>query len=558
MSEAEILPKREASSWPPRLMFNTDGNWMNNYQDRHEPTDITKLVGPLRDAGVDLLSVLIGIDDDLSWRGSPHGQLWCDNVTEWNVDGVPTDIHGNPIKKGAVHIHGRTTANQQATNAHEELFNTLLSVIEDGHDVMQIYVNGARQQGLPIVGSIRMNDAHTDSEDRMWYGRNALKIERPDLLIGSALPQGTIYGSRWTFSWLWDYAQAEVRDRFLGIMDDTLTRYDFDGLELDFCRAPPFFRSGESVQNIPVMTDFVRQGLQIVRRHAAERGRELRLIVRVPCSIGETLALGIDTLTWIREELADAVVLASPGYCVTPADVAAAVEAADNGPVLIYRGFDGSTYSVSPQEGYERNAPAVLRGAGLNGYREGACGIALFNYDYGTHRAGPVPGDYHDLTADHLQTICDLREPETLASRNRCYYLGTNPGGGGFGDHNPVLPRELALRGRGAGDGHALHLTIKDDLDAGTATGRIHHTELRLRLSDYKDLKERIHLAVNDRRIPFEPDRTISNDKGDEWLVFDDPGLCAGSNSVLLILEGASTPKPWPVLHNLEAMVICA
>ena len=170
-----------SASWPPCLMFNSDGNWVNNYQERHDPSDLTRMIGPLRDAGVDLLSVLIGIDDDLSWRGSPHGQLWCDNVTEWDVDGVPTDIHGNPISDGAVHIHGRATANRKATNAHEELFNTIASVIEDGHDLMQIYVDGAHEHGLPVFASMRMNDAHTDIEDRMWYGRSTLKIERPDL-----------------------------------------------------------------------------------------------------------------------------------------------------------------------------------------------------------------------------------------------------------------------------------------------------------------------------------------------------------------------------------------
>ncbi len=546
-----------SASWPPRLMFNSDGNWVNNYQERHDPSDLTRMIGPLRDAGVDLLSVLIGIDDDLSWRGSPHGQLWCDNVTEWDVDGVPTDIHGNPIQEGAVHIHGRATANRKATNAHEELFNTIASVIDDGHDLMQIYVDGAREHGLPVFASMRMNDAHTDSEDRMWYGRSTLKIERPDLMIGSAMPEAR-HGAEWTFSWMWDYAQDEVRQRFLGIADETLTRYDFDGLEFDFCRQPPYFRGGQVVQNIPVMTDFVRQGRDVVRRHAERRGRDLRFVVRVPTSIGESLSIGIDTLAWIREELADAVVVSSPGYCVTRADMAAAVDAAGDGPVLVYRGFDGSTYAISPQEGYERNAPAVLRGAGLNGYRDGAAGIALFNYDYGTHRAGPVPGDYHDLTEDHLQTIRDLREPEALARRDRCYYLGGPAAPSGWGDHRPVLPRRLALRGRGAGDGHALHVTIVDDLDAGRADGRIRRTELRLRLTDYEESKERLHLAVNGRRLPFAPDRTVANGAGDEWLVFDDPGLRAGSNAVLLILDGAATPKPWPVLHSVEAMVVCS
>ena len=265
----------------------------------------------------------------------------------------------------------------------------------------------------------------------MWYGRSGLKIERPDLLIGPDLPED-VHGIPWTYSWLWDYARDEVRERFLGIMDEALTRYDFDGLELDFSRAPPFFKGGEAVRNIPTMTGFVRQARAIVRCHSAARGRELRLIVRVPTCIGESLLVGLDTLEWIREGLADAFVISSPGYCVTRADVAAAVEAA-GGAVPVYRGFDGSTYAVSPQEGYERNAPAVLRGAGLNGYRDGAAGIALFNYDYGTHRAGPVPGDYHDLTDDHLQTIRDLREPERWRGAT-LHYLGGPVAPSGWGD----------------------------------------------------------------------------------------------------------------------------
>ena len=428
----------QPAAWPPRLLLNTDGNWINNYQERHEPADITRLAGPLRAAGVDMLCALIGIDDDLSWRGSPHGQLWCDNVTEWNVDGVPTDIHGHPIRDGGgVHIHGRPAANQQATNAHQELYHTIVAVIEDGHDLLQIYLDGARAHGMGMVGSMRMNDAHTDSEDRMWFGRSARKIERPDLLIGSDLPEA-VHGIPWTFSWLWDYAQDEVRERFLGIMDDALTRYDFDGLELDFSRAPPFFKGGEAVQNIPTMTGFVRQARAIVRRHSKERGRELRLIVRVPTSIGESLLIGLDTLAWIREGLADIVVLSSPGYCITRADIAEAAGAAGDGPVLIYRGFDGATYGASPQEGYERNPPAVLRGAALNGYREGVQGIAVFNYDYGSHRAGPVPGDYHDMTEDHLGVLTELRDPDALARRDRCYYLAGPPDQGASADHRPA------------------------------------------------------------------------------------------------------------------------
>ena len=70
-----------------------------------------------------------------------------------------------------MHIHGRTTANRQATNAHEELFNTIASVIEDGHDLMQIYVDGAREHGLPVCAS--------DADERRSYRFRGPHVVRP-------------------------------------------------------------------------------------------------------------------------------------------------------------------------------------------------------------------------------------------------------------------------------------------------------------------------------------------------------------------------------------------
>lgn len=89
------------SPWPPRLIFNTDGHWIINYKDRWEPQDITKMLPDLANAGVDARSVLVGIDDDLSWRGSSHAQLWGDNIQDWSHDPLPTDIHGNPLRFSA-------------------------------------------------------------------------------------------------------------------------------------------------------------------------------------------------------------------------------------------------------------------------------------------------------------------------------------------------------------------------------------------------------------------------------------------------------------------------
>ena len=548
-----------ATQWPPQLIFNTDGHWIINYQDRWRPEDITKMVPVLAEAGVDALSVLVGIDDDLSWRGSPHGQLWGDNIAEWNPDPLPTDIHGNPLQEAApLHVHGRPVRaidGKMPMNAHECLYGLFAKVIDDGHDLMQIYIEGARRHGLVAYASFRMNDAHACNEARGWYGRSRQKVERPDLLIGFPVPKG-VHGAEWSFSWRWDYAKEEVRQRFLGLFDEVLTRCDFDGLEIDFSRAPPFFRAGEVIANIPVMTQFMRDAREIVKRHSAARGRTLRLIVRVPVGLGENLEEGMDTETWIREGLADIVVLGSPGYCVHEIDIGQAVSCAEQSGVLVFTGFDGSTYAASPQEGYERNPSCVLRATALNGYREGAAGVHLFNYDYPSHRAGPASSDdFNVFDQHHLETIRDLRNPASLERRNRCYYL-PSPMGGGGPDHRTQVPRQLALIGRGAGPEHAMRLVVHDDVEAGRAAGRIEETELRLRMEDYDDSLDRIRFEVNCEPLRFAPSRTLENSQGQEWLVFDDPPLRQGLNTVLLVLEGIKTPDPWPSVQQCEILIL--
>ena len=300
----------------------------------------------------------------------------------------------------------------------------------------------------------------------------------------------------------------------------------------------------------------MRDVQEIVKRHSVSTGRELRLIVRVPVGIGENVEAGMDTETWIREGLADIVVLGSPGYCVHEIDIRKAVSFAEESGTLVFTGFDGATYTVSPQEGYERSPSSVIRATALNGYREGAAGVHLFNYDYPSHRAGPTDNrDFNVFDDYHLQTVRDLREPSSLERRNRCYYL-PSPTGAGKADHRLQVPRKLALMGRGAGSEHAIRLIVHDDIEGGKAERRIRKTELRLRMEDFEGSLERIHFEVNGRILPFTPSRTVTNSQDQQWFVFDDPPLQQGLNRILLLLEGIETPNPWPSVQQCEILVL--
>ncbi|MBI86244.1 MAG: hypothetical protein CMJ81_23860 [Planctomycetaceae bacterium] len=535
--------------WPPRVIYCTDGNWVYNYLTRRDPQDLNLILNALEGTHVDAVSVLVGIDDDLSWRGSPHGELFGDATGNWNPDGN----------------QNQQVDSQLTLRAIERLHRNMVAVIDDGHDLMQIYISRGHAIGLGMYGCFRMNDAHASDEKRSWSLRSHMKKTRPDLLLGSPSPTEVARADQWNFCWQWDYAHLEVRERFLGLFDETLTRYDFDGLELDFCRGPDFFKPGQRFKNIPAMTEFMRRACGIVRRHEVARGKPLKLVARVPCSIDHSLEAGLDIARWIEEGLADVIVMASPYYANLTVDVDRAVKHAKQSEVLVYTGFDSSTYTVSPQGGYERNPETVLRAVALNGYKRGATGVHVFNFDYENHRPGPVPAG-ESLTAvsadprtgrfteKNFQTLRDLADPLALRSLDRCYYVDT---GKTQVDHPVQLPRKLALNGRGAASGHTLYLDIEDDLAAGLASGRIKNTELRLRLTDHEQSMDRVLCEVNDYSVNLHTARTIANSKGQQWLVLDNPPVREGRNRILLVLDGIRTPDPWPSLRQCEVIVKC-
>jgi len=535
----------------PRLIFNTDGNWVLHYLPDRRPDDVTRQLDDLVPAGVDALAALIGIDDDVAWRGSPHSAMWGGDTECWDPD-PDVDADGNPIRK--------MSPGGFDLSRLEELYNCMDAVIEDGRELMQIYIDGCRRHDIAALASIRMNDAHTSDEAREWQVRSRLKKSRPDLLIGSPLPwRAPGHAGRWNFCWQWDWAQEEVRSRFLGLIDETLERYDFDGIELDWMRGPPFFKPGQVFDNSDTLTGFMREAHAAVRGRAEERGKAITLIARVSPSLDEGREIGIDARTWIREGLADLIVLSSSSYCTSKIDIADAVACAQESGVRIYVGFDGMTRMTSPHEGYERGVPAVLRAVALNGYEQGAAGVYLFNYDYPNHRAGPADGKGYN--EDHLQLLTDLTDPKRLAERDRCYTVADSHLSGNlayaFGDHRPQVPRELSVLARSTGGpGYEMSLTIEDDIEAGLADGRIASTQLRLRLTDHESCMDRIICTINGQPVSLDRATAIENRSGHSWLIVENPPVRRGENRVLLGLDGLRTPNPWPAVHQCEVMVL--
>ena len=113
-----------------------------------------------------------------------------------------------------------------------------------------------------------------------------------------------------------DYAHPEVRDYYKALIDETLDRYDIDGLELDFMREPYVFSPGEEAEGRSILTEWIRDVRKLVDQAAARQAHPIRLGVRVPSRPETAAALGLDAAQWAREGLIDLLVVTPRGATV--------------------------------------------------------------------------------------------------------------------------------------------------------------------------------------------------------------------------------------------------
>ena len=243
-------------------------------------------------------------------------------------------------------------------------------------DVHQVMVGAARKAGLEIFASLRMNDTHDAWTPALLPQE---KIDHPECLIGSKdeYVPGAI--SLAHFSWSsWDYSHEWVRTYFLNFINDICARYDWDGLELDFCHMPLYFKYAETEQNCATMTAFVKEVRESLDRIAKARGREFLLAVTVPDTVEYSLRIGLDVQAWLSESMVD-ILIAGSGYKPYCTSYDELIDLGRRANVQVYSSINVSTTSphhTLDQEGHVRER---IRAAASNLWSQKPDGIYLFN-----------------------------------------------------------------------------------------------------------------------------------------------------------------------------------
>jgi hypothetical protein len=285
---------------------------------------------------------------------------------------------------------------------YRRVLDYMLALHNAGVDYPARMLTGARRHGMSAWISLRMNDIH-DGKNRSHPFHGRFWREHPeygrqncgDTQAATAL----------------DYARPEVRGFFRALADESLARYDIDGLELDFMREPKLFSRDGEAEGGRILTAWMGEIRQAARAAAARLGHAVQLGVRVPSNPDTAARMGLDAVAWARAGLVD-VVVPTPRWASTEFDMpmrdwrarlAGTGVTLAGGLEVLVRASDKAPLAYATPEHATGASVAVLAG--------GADAVYLFNYFPSQHPKWP--------TADYVSTLRAMNSLPDLLQRPR-------------------------------------------------------------------------------------------------------------------------------------------
>ena len=245
-----------------------------------------------------------------------------------------------------------------------------------GTDSLTVMTGFGHQNRMEVFWSMRMNDTH-DSGDKALLCK--WKQDHPDYLMGKKGDKFPHGGGRWSAV---NYGLPEVREKVFRILKDVASRYDVDGLELDFYRHPVYFKpqmTGDPAtqEHCDMMTDLLRRVRAMSVDVAAKRGRPLLIAVRIPDSEGFSKGIGLDVERWLKDDLVD-IITGTCYFHFEPWENFVALGHKYNVPS--YACLSGSrVVSASDPERSDEGTTALWHGEAAAAWRAGVDGIYTFN-----------------------------------------------------------------------------------------------------------------------------------------------------------------------------------
>lgn len=270
----------------------------------------------------------------------------------------------------------KSTETELRGHGDREQLDWAWELTKQGTDSLTLITGFGHEQGMEVFWSMRMNDTH-DSGDKALLCQ--WKQDHPEYLMGNKSDKFPHGGGRWSAV---NYDLPEVRQKVFRIFEDVCSRYDIDGIELDFFRHPVYFKpqmTGEPVtqEQCDAMTELLRSIRNMTINVAAKRNRPLLIAVRVPDSLGFAKGIGLDLERWLQEDLIDIVV----GTCYfhfEPWENLVALGKKFNTPVYACLSASRIVSPKNPESGGVDMIP-IWYAEAANAWNAGVDGIYTFN-----------------------------------------------------------------------------------------------------------------------------------------------------------------------------------
>ncbi|MBX7256786.1 MAG: family 10 glycosylhydrolase [Candidatus Hydrogenedentes bacterium] len=245
---------------------------------------------------------------------------------------------------------------------------------ERGLDPYAVWIARCREKGISPWLTMRMNDVH-DVNNPKNFMHSTFWVKHPDYW---RVPGST---GAWQDRAL-NYGIPEVREHAMVYVKELFERYDPDGIELDWMRFGYHFKPGEEAKGRDILTQFMRDVRALSVDWSQKRGHPIQIGARVPAVPDAAYGLGMDGVTWVKEDLVD-VLVPTPFWASIDFDIpveewrarlgdsAKKITLAPGGEILI---------AAYPGAKQTENTLSSARGFASMELMRGADAIYLFNY----------------------------------------------------------------------------------------------------------------------------------------------------------------------------------
>ena len=294
--------------------------------------------------------------------------------------------------------------------------NNLQTFLDQKTDGLRMSSEFARKNGLESIWTLRMNDIHD-----AWTAEFLPDWKRQDpTRVMSALAEAKDFNDRRRLWSLVDFEHSDVQPRLVAIIEEVLQNYDVDGVELDFMRAPFYFRTGYEGQpvteaQIGVLTRLFRAIRQLVLKESEKQNKPLLLSARVPSTVVLCRRIGIDVKSWLEERLLDTMSLGG-GYITFDLPVTELIGLGRQHDVPVFPCLSQSGLMQRPPRGAStKQRPEAWFGAASRLWADGASGIYTFNLF-------PGPGTEADREYAH-EVLTTIGSPEKVQASTIQYAM---------------------------------------------------------------------------------------------------------------------------------------